>query len=423
VGANYFSASGALIRLTDRDRDGVADGPGQVLFTGLVGAPSSMRVEGRLVFVTGQGSGKPITVLRLGTQPGDALSLVGRLVINYPAGGWLHPHSALAVRPTPGQPGSTDLFFQLGSDANFAATTRTATLSNEGIAGGTGTLAGDSIHALTVTDHGTHVTAGNLRRVARGLRNAAGFAFHPDTGDLWFEDNGIDGLVDANEPTSADELNVISRADLDAGVVGNFGFPANYTAYRTGVRFGGAGLQPKVEFLPLPDLLTGSESEGPNDVAIAPPAFPAGLNQGVFVGFHGKFGGGGIANEENPLVYADPVSGKYFHFIGNDEPDIGHLDGLLTTTDSLYAADLTSNGSLGSGGGKGVIYQIRSLAPAPVEIQRDGDQVTLRWSRGVLESAPTPQGPWQVAGNAGQSPVTIAAPTGAGWYRVYYGSR
>jgi len=32
---------------------------------------------------------------------------------------------------------------------------------------------------LTITDHGTDVTATNLTQIANGLRNPAGFAFHP----------------------------------------------------------------------------------------------------------------------------------------------------------------------------------------------------------------------------------------------------
>jgi glucose/arabinose dehydrogenase len=46
---------------------------------------------------------------------------------------------------------------------------------------------------LTLEDHGTNVTATNLIRIASGVRNPAGFAFHPATGDLYFQDNGIDG--------------------------------------------------------------------------------------------------------------------------------------------------------------------------------------------------------------------------------------
>jgi glucose/arabinose dehydrogenase len=52
--------------------------------------------------------------------------------------------------------------------------------------------------------------------VARGVRNSVGFDFHPDTGELWFTDNGRDWLGDDQPP---DELNRLMRAGA------HFGFP------------------------------------------------------------------------------------------------------------------------------------------------------------------------------------------------------
>jgi hypothetical protein len=247
---------------------------------------------------------------------------------------------------------------------------------------------------LTIIDQGTNVTASNLTRIASGLRNATGFLFHPMTGDFYFQDNGIDGLppADGNEPLSADELNMIPVANL-GGAVEFFGFPTNYIEYRTGRNVGGAGVQPLVAFQPIPSP-NGSESEGPNDIVFAPPGFPEGLNNGIFVGFHGKFFGAGIANEENPLVYVDLTTTNYFHFIGNGEPNIGHLDGLLATEDSLFAADLTSNGRLDNGGGRGVIYQIKSLVLPPIGVRWAGSRVELRWNFGRLQTAGNVTGPW-----------------------------
>lgn len=51
---------------------------------------------------------------------------------------------------------------------------------------------------------------------ARGVRNTVGFTWHPDTGDLWFTDNGRDMLGD-EQPN--DELNVAPKAGL------HFGYP------------------------------------------------------------------------------------------------------------------------------------------------------------------------------------------------------
>ena len=129
----------------------------------------------------------------------------------------------------------------------------------------------------------------------------------------------------------------------------------------------GVGVQPLVAFEPLPDpVLTaeGSESEGSSGFALSPSQFPAGLNHGVFIGFHGLFDQGGIANDENPLVFADPSTGHYFDFVSNNLSNIGHLDEILSTSDSLFLADISSSGELfgPSGPADGKIYQIEVIA-------------------------------------------------------------
>ncbi len=360
--ASFFNGtSGALIRLADTDNDGVADSE-ITLFDSVPGGQlTALRRAGDL-FLT-SGFRRPISILRAGAAPSDLLTLVGSIDINYPAGNWSHPNSALGVRPTPGQPNSYDVFFQLGSQANFATTTATASLTSD--IGVSGSLAGDAVHMFTITDDGVNVTGSNLRQVATGLRNPAGFAFHPATGDLYLQDNGIDGFVDSNEPESADELNVITAADIGVNIV-DFGFHENYTQYRSGTIIGGDGVQPVVAFQPIPDPRTGDESEGPNDIAFAPPQFPDALNNGVFVGMHGRFSLGGLANEENPLVFLDLNDGSYFHFIQNNERGVGHLDGLLSTEDSLFIADISPRGGFSGGAANsGAIYQIKSLVPEP----------------------------------------------------------
>jgi len=345
------------------------------------------------------------------------LTLLGQIDVNYPSIDWEHPHSALAVRPTPGQVGSCDLLFQLGSDQNFAKTTRMASISSAQIPGANGTLEGESIYMLTITDNITNVVASNLTRLAKGLRNSAGFAFHPVTGDLYFEDNGIDGLSNPDEPLSADELNLIPAAQLGNGIVPDFGFPTNYTVYRTGEIVGGDAVQPLVTFQPLPDPFTGSESEGPSEIAFAPPGFPDGLNQGIFVGFHGRFNLGGIANEENPVVYVALSTTNYFQFIGNDEPNIGHLDGLLSTDDSLFLADLTATGSTGASVNSGVIYQIKSLVSRKLAFRFINNTLELIWTRGILQQADKISGPWTDVPGA-TSPFSFPVDSAQAFYRT-----
>jgi hypothetical protein len=262
-------------------------------------------------------------------------------------------------------------------------------------------------------DHGTSVTATNMTQIARGLRNPAGFAFHPSTGDFYFEDNGIDGLVNSSEPLSADELNVLPAASLDASgsaSVPFYGFPTNYTAYRTGVGVGGQGIQPLVAFQPQPDPMTGEESEGPNEIAFAPAAFPDELNNGIFVSFHGQFGQGGLNNEENALVFVNLATTNYFHLIPSRQPGIGHLDGLLATTDSLYVSDISTNGKFASSSGQGVIYQIKALVGPAVTARWQDRHIELTWRYGVLQSAADVHGGWMDVTNVSPYILTPSQP-------------
>jgi glucose/arabinose dehydrogenase len=420
-GPGFFNSNGRLVRLVDADNDGVADGPPTVLFTGLTAGITSVRIGGQLVFVTGQN--KPLSVLRMGATPAEPFSLVGQIAITYAPGGWLHPHSALGVRPAPGAPQRYELFFQIGSKVNFAVTTQTVSFVSTGLGGMSGVMQGDSIYSITFTDNGTNVIASSPTQIASGLRNPAGFAFHPDNGDLYFEDNGIDGLVDANEPLSADELNILPASAIggpNPGDVEFYGYPANYTAYRTGTIVGDQGIQPLVSFQPLPDPLDGAESEGPNDIAFAPAAFPDPLNNGVFVTFHGRFGSGGTNNEENPLAFVDLDTTNYFHFIKPQQPGIGHLDGLLRTTDSLFISDVSTNGSLSSGAGKGVVYQVKALVGPRLNVRRLNNQIELSWKHGVLQNSVDFHTGWQDVTNV--SPYSVAF-TGTNRARQFFRTR
>ncbi len=233
----------------------------------------------------------------------------------------------------------------------------------------TGSVAADSLYRLIVDDTGPTLAASGLEQIAAGLRNAFGTAFEPLSGDLYIQDNGIDGLIDVNEPLSADELNRIPKESI-GGTVENFGFPNRYVEYRTGTLIGSGGIDPDIAFQPIP-MPNGAESEGPADVVFAPPQFPLGLSEGVFIGFHGRFSTAGLVNEENPLVYVDIDSGTHFHFIANDEPNIGHPDTLATSEDALYVADLSSANDL-STAGSGSVYRILARPSAVPAVSLGG---------------------------------------------------
>ncbi len=60
------------------------------------------------------------------------------------------------------------------------------------------------------------VDSGKVEVVARGVRNSVGFDWHPQSGELWFTDNGRDWLGDDTPP---DELNRVSQTGQ------HFGYP------------------------------------------------------------------------------------------------------------------------------------------------------------------------------------------------------
>ncbi len=359
----FFNSTGQLLRFVDANHDGVADGPATVLASGLPGGITSVRQAGNLLLVTSAGASTPtITVLRQGATPASPYSTVGSISLNFPAN-WEHLSYALATRPTPGQPGDYDVVFNVGSQGNNVSTPASNTVSTSGLV--TAALNPDSLYKATIHDTGVSATVSNVTQLATGLRNAAGIAFAPN-GDLWFEDNGMDGGNDiyGNVAFSADELNRIPAAEIGTSIK-DFGFAGNYVRYSDGAVIGG-GTQPVVAFLPI----NGSESEGPNEIAFTPAAFPAGLNHGVLVGFHGQFDkignfdpNTGAGNEENPVVFYNQDTNSYFHLIENTEPFIGHPDGLLSTADSVFIADM-ADGSVFGTASTGAIYQI-SAVPEP----------------------------------------------------------
>jgi hypothetical protein len=85
------------------------------------------------------------------------------------------------------------------------------------------------------------------------------------------------------------------------------------------------------------------------------------------------------------LVFVDLNTTNYFQFIGNNEPTIGHMDGLMSTEDSLFVADLTATGNTDAGGNHGVIYQIKSLVTR-VSFRFNDHVLELHWPAGVATS-------------------------------------
>jgi glucose/arabinose dehydrogenase len=124
-----------------------------------------------------------------------------------------------------------------------------------------------------------------LEIFARGVRNSVGFAWHPDTKEMWFTDNGRDNLGDDVPP---DELNHAPKAGL------HFGFPYCH---------GGT--------IPDPDLGSGhpcsnytppAQTLGPHVASLGlkfytGSMFPAEYRKQIFIAEHGSW------NRSTPIGY------------------------------------------------------------------------------------------------------------------------
>ena len=140
-----------------------------------------------------------------------------------------------------------------------------------------------SIATLDVTQPGAEPTKFDI--FARGIRNSVGFAWHPDTHELWFTENGRDELGDELPP---DELNRAPSAGLD------FGYPGCHAGVIADPKFGGPdacqGTQVPVQNLGAHVAALGMEFTAGHGL-------PAPHEQSVLIAEHGSW------NRENKLGY------------------------------------------------------------------------------------------------------------------------
>lgn len=112
---------------------------------------------------------------------------------------------------------------------------------------------------------------------AHGVRNTVGFTWHPETGEMWFTDNGRDRLGD-NEPPC--ELNRVTEAGQ------HFGYPYCHGGYLKDPEFG--------DKYPCDDFVKPAQNLGPH---VAPlgvkfyteDAFPAKYKNMIFIAEHGSW--------------------------------------------------------------------------------------------------------------------------------------
>lgn len=124
-----------------------------------------------------------------------------------------------------------------------------------------------------------------LEVFASGVRNSVGFDFHPETGDLWFTENGRDWLGNDSPP---DELNHAPKAGM------HFGYPYCHAGEISDPEFGAA--RDCAEFTPPARKL------GPHVAALGMKfytgeMFPKKYRHSIFIAEHGSW------NRQTPIGY------------------------------------------------------------------------------------------------------------------------
>lgn len=176
---------------------------------------------------------------------------------------------------------------------------------------------------------------------ASGVRNSVGFAWHPETGELWFTDNGRDNMGD-DVPNC--ELNHAPKAEM------HFGFPYCHQGNVPDPEFGKGH---KCEDYTAPAQLMGPHVAPLGMRFYTGSMFPAEYKNRIFIAQHGSW------NRSAPIGYrvmmATVEGGKIVKY----EP---FADGFLQGTEVLgrpVDVEIAKDGALlVSDDEKGLIYRI-----------------------------------------------------------------
>lgn len=145
---------------------------------------------------------------------------------------------------------------------------------------------GDSLYG-TITR--LPLDGGSPEVIARGVRNSVGFDWDPQTGELWFTDNGRDDLGDDLPP---DELNRI--APQDSAAPPHFGFPYCHAGTIADPAYGKQ--RSCAEFVP-PAMPLGPHVASLGMRFYTGEMFPAEYRNQIFIAEHGSW------NRSEPIGY------------------------------------------------------------------------------------------------------------------------
>ena len=183
--------------------------------------------------------------------------------------------------------------------------------------------------------------SGETTVVAHGVRNSVGFDWHPDTGEMWFSDNGRDMLGDDVPP---EEINRLSRDGA------HFGYPFIHADAIMDPEFG-AGHSAADYVAPIVEIQAHSAALGLAFYRYA--QFPARYQNALFIAEHGSWNRSSKVGYRVSVVTFDGERPQYAPFLDHwlaDETASGRPnDVLVTPTGDLLISDDQA----------GAIYRVR----------------------------------------------------------------
>ncbi|MEM9743156.1 MAG: PQQ-dependent sugar dehydrogenase [Pseudomonadota bacterium] len=189
------------------------------------------------------------------------------------------------------------------------------------------------------------LASGSTELYAEGIRNTVGFDWHPETGDLWFTDNGRDMLGDDVPP---EEVNVAPRAGL------HFGYPFEHAGTIADPEFGKQRVRTLGErALEKPKVKIQAHSAALGIDFYDGAAFPEDYRHALFIAEHGSWNRSSKVGYRISVVLDPNGAATYRPFIEgwlDDEENWGRPnDVLVTPAGNLLISDDQA----------GAIYRVR----------------------------------------------------------------
>jgi glucose/arabinose dehydrogenase len=170
--------AGVVLKLEDKNKDGISDGQ-QTVAT--IRQAHGLAVHQQQLFITS------VTEVYVSDINADGSLSTPKLIIKDLPDGGQHPNRTIAVGP------DNLLYISVGSTCNAC----------------------DEPNKINATMLRANLDGTNQKVYAKGLRNTIGYAWHPQTKELWSMDHGIDWLGDDEQK---EEVNLLKEN-------GNYGWP------------------------------------------------------------------------------------------------------------------------------------------------------------------------------------------------------